>query len=138
VKNLSREEGKANFKALLLAPTTLRGLATVIVGTATAFILLFLFPLIRPDEDILQAYTKQSLPTHAIAMSLVVGIALLAMLAYGVPKLWRSLRLGLLSLSFLLWATCVAIFWVLIDTHHPKLAITAIAQRIRNIFISYF
>src|SRR5579862_4671447 len=69
----------------------------VAAGTSVAFLLWFLFPLIVPCEQILNAYVRRSLPPHTVAMALTFCTAILAIIIIDVVvRIWRSLRLGLI------------------------------------------
>jgi KAP family P-loop domain len=114
------------FSALLTARRAIRGSTTIILGTGLAFILRLLFSLLKLNEELLRAYAKGSLPIHAMAMGIVIGIACLLILVSIAEKLWRSLRLGLLSFSMPIWVACIAIFWLSIESHYFRLAITMI------------
>lgn len=114
------------FSSLLTAKRAIAGSTTILLGTSLAFILTLLFPLLKPNEELLKTYAKNSLPIHAKAMGIVVGIALVAILVSVVEKLWRSLRLGLMSLSMSIWVACIAIFWLSVELHHFRLAITIV------------
>ena len=101
-----------------------RWLTAVVAGTALAFLLWFLFPLAVPDEQILQAYIKQSLPPHAIAMAFIIGIAVIAAIILTLRvRIWQSLQLGLIRLPFWFWICAVAGFWLLVESHHDDFAL---------------
>ena len=54
-------------------------------------------------------------------------MALLAIFLLTFAKLWRSLRLGLVRLSASIWAAFVAISWLSIESHHPRIAIGVVS-----------
>ena len=96
-------------------------------GTVFAFLILLLFPLIKPDQEILKAYIKQFLPWHTNAMAIVISVSLLAgVILITAAKLWRSVRLGLLRIPISLWTVCVLAFWLLIEANHRYLALISI------------
>lgn len=78
-----------------------RGLTALVVGTALAFLLLFLFPLARHNLQILTGYITQALPLHAGAMATTIAIGLVAIIILTAAlRIWHSLRLGLLRFRF--------------------------------------
>jgi hypothetical protein len=113
------------------AENATRWLLAVAAGTALAFLLLFLFPLVVPDEQILQGYIKQSLPLHAFAMAVVIGIAVIAVVILTVRiRIWRSLQLGLIRLPFWFWICIVAGFWLLAESHHYGFALGTVVSAV--------
>lgn len=95
------------FSWLPSVESLIRGCAALIFGTVVAFILSFLLPLVRPDEDLLRTYTKQALPVHTIAMGILIAITLVIISVCSIGKLWRSLRLGLVQFSLAIWTVCI-------------------------------
>ncbi len=99
----------------------------MLTGTAVAFLLLVLFPLVQPNQALLRGYIKQSLPLHTAVMALIAGVALLAIaLLTTIARVWHSLRLGLIRLPMFAWIVCIVAFWLLIESHHNRLALTTI------------
>jgi hypothetical protein len=106
-------------------------LTAVAAGTTVAFLLRFFFPLLVPDEEILRAYVRRSLPPHAVAMALTFCIAILAIIiADVVARIWRSLRLGLIRLPLWFWVCAVAGFWLLLESRHFRLALGALVSAV--------
>ena len=71
-----------------------RGLTELVAGTMLAFLLLFLFPLVVPDPQILRAYINHSLPAHTLAMAVTVLLAVVAVtICSAALRIWRSPRL---------------------------------------------
>ena len=98
----------ARLITALTADRAIAACGAVVLGTAIAFVVSFLFPLIAPDENLLKAYARQYLPIYTVAMGRVIGIALLVIFVFSVGKLWRSLRLGLVPFSTSIWVACAA------------------------------
>jgi membrane-associated phospholipid phosphatase len=97
------------------------------LGTAIAFAIIFLFPLVTADKEILAAYAKHSLPQPFFSMVIGIATALLVAFAFGIKKLWHSMRLGLIPLSAPLWIACVATSWIALEVHRPRLAASVMA-----------
>jgi hypothetical protein len=104
-----------SFNWLVSRNTAVRICAAVIAGTAIAFLLCLFFPLVKSDKEILKTYVKESMPLHTVAMTIVLGVSLLAILVFTVSvRLWRSLKLGLIPLPSFVWVVSVVASWLLV------------------------
>ena len=118
-------------KKFISVEKTARLLTAIAAGTMLAFLLRLLFPLIIPDEQVLKAYVKQSLPVHTLAMAVTVGIAVIAVIVFTVLiRIWHSLRLGLMRLPIWFWICLVAAFWALVESHHYRFALWTLVSAI--------
>jgi hypothetical protein len=95
-----------------------------LTGTVVAFLISLLFPLVKPDEELLKIYVRQSLPPHAIAMGMVAGVLSLTIIILIMgKKVWHSLRLGLVRFPTSAWGVCITVFWLLIAGHRNRPAL---------------
>jgi hypothetical protein len=113
-------------KKIVSHEAAVRACIAVITGTMLAFGLWLCFRLVKPNLEALRAY-KQMLPFHSIGMALTVGASLLLFAALTMAlRLWRSLTLGLVRFPMSVWVMCVAAFWLLMESSHPRLAFVPI------------
>ena len=99
-------------------------LTAVAAGTLIAFLLRFLYPLVVPDEQILGACVRRSLPLHAVAMALSICTAIIGVIILtAVARIWRSLRLGLIRLPLWFWVCVFSGFWLFLESHHYRFAV---------------
>src|SRR5258708_31174013 len=113
--------------SLVSAQAAVRGCVAVLTGTVVAFVVSLVFPLFKPDQELLKGYIKQHLPLHTVAMAIAVGASLLLVAVLTVAvRIWRSMRLGLVRFPMSVWFVCVAAFWLLIESHHSRIALAFI------------
>src|SRR6266571_1338969 len=99
--------------SLVSARAAVRGCVAVLTGTVVAFVVSLVFPVFKPDQEILKSYIKQYLPLHTVAMAIVVGVSLLLVAVLTVVvRIWRSMRLGLVRFPMSVWLVCVVAFWL--------------------------
>jgi hypothetical protein len=114
---IRRRLGKLRLAALRL-------LWYVATGTALASLLSLCYPLIRSaGKDLIDAYLDLPTPPHAIwrVLAMLGSLLLIALLARLPSRIWRSLRLGLISLDWI-WMPAVALSWLAYEKHYAQLA----------------
>jgi hypothetical protein len=106
-------------------------LYAVLAGTATAFLILVLSPLKGFVKDLIDPYAGLTTPIHFRAQIIVASLALIALLTLAliklVPRIWRSLRLGLIPIHNWVWAPVSLVFWIALEWHHPETAWGSVA-----------
>ena len=112
-----------------LTPKAVRLLVGTTVGTAFAYLFLLFLPFEKNAEHAIDPLLKLRLPSNTTAQGIVVLLLLLAIVLFTrLPsKLWRSLRLGLLTGLDLIWAPTVAASWIAYQFRHPILAFSTLA-----------
>jgi len=110
-------------------PQAIRLIAAAAAGTALAFMLLLFLPFRERAGRALEPLLRLRLPAHAGLQSalLLLLLIVVAILTNFPWKLWRSLRLGLITSLDWILVPSVVVSWAAYELHHPLLALGSLA-----------
>ena len=110
---------------LELRAALLSHLAALVLGTACAFLVSLLLPLMTSP---LRAYLLYPYPAHSFLQAIITILSLVAIaILVGLPhKIWRSLKLRVMPVSSCVWGLGIAAAWISAERSFYSIAEVAI------------
>ena len=118
----------ASINSTKAFPELISALKTILFGSILAFAFLLCYPLLKSFWAFLWAlkhYLHRPSYLWVYPIAILGSILAIAFLVFA-ARLWRSLRLGLISLRQPVWALTIATCLILFDLHHACSAISAV------------